>query len=294
VPISPPPSSGATPAAFSRWRRRRLVPFLNRRTIVGVSREFEYSLRNEFFAHLQRLDLGYFQRTRTGDLMSRATNDLTAVRMLMGPAVLYTSSTVLTFVVAVVLMISIDPWLTLLALVPLPSCRSSSTTSGSASTTASSRSGAALHRERGHAGVAGRRPRRARLPAGAVRARRVPRRNAEYVRATAASSRCRRCTSRAWAADGLRRAAGAVAGQPRGPARRITIGELVAFNAYLAMLAWPMIAFGWVTNLWQRGMASWKRMLECSTSSPWCLTCTRWPMRRPRRTQSAATWSSGT
>jgi len=94
--------------------------FLMRRIIVGVSRDFEYDLRNDFFAALQRLHLSYFQHHRTGDLMSRATNDLSAVRMMMGPAVMYTASTVLTFVVGIVLMISIDPWLTLVALVPLP------------------------------------------------------------------------------------------------------------------------------------------------------------------------------
>src|SRR5690348_2572404 len=65
--------------------------FLMRRIIIGASRDFEYDLRNEFFAALQRQDLAYFQRNRTGDLMSRATNDLNAVRMMIGPAVMYTS-----------------------------------------------------------------------------------------------------------------------------------------------------------------------------------------------------------
>ncbi len=72
-----------------------------RRIIIGASRDIEYDLRNDFFAHLQRLDLAYFQRNRTGDLMSRATNDLNAVRMMIGPAVMYTASTVLTFIVAI-------------------------------------------------------------------------------------------------------------------------------------------------------------------------------------------------
>src|SRR6185369_4327305 len=66
------------------------------------------------------LDAGYFHRNRTGDLMSRATNDLNAVRMMIGPAVMYSATTVLTFVVAIALMVSIDPWLTAVALVPLP------------------------------------------------------------------------------------------------------------------------------------------------------------------------------
>src|SRR6187397_3099109 len=97
-----------------------LFRFLMRRIIVGASRDFEYDLRNDFFAALQRLHLGYFQHHRTGDLMSRATSDLSAVRMMMGPAVMYTASTVLTFIVGIILMISIDPRLTLVALVPLP------------------------------------------------------------------------------------------------------------------------------------------------------------------------------
>src|SRR5258706_1306984 len=94
--------------------------FLMRRILTGVSRDIEYDMRNEFFAHLQKLPASYFQANRTGDLMSRATNDLNAVRMMIGPAVMYLSDTILTFVVAVGLMVSIDWRLTLVALVPLP------------------------------------------------------------------------------------------------------------------------------------------------------------------------------
>ena len=97
-----------------------LFRFLMRRIIVGASRDFEYDLRNDFFAALQRQHTGYFQQHRTGDLMSRATNDLSAVRMMIGPAVMYTSSTALTFVIAIALMLSIDSKLTLIALIPLP------------------------------------------------------------------------------------------------------------------------------------------------------------------------------
>src|SRR5688500_961572 len=97
-----------------------LFRFFMRRIIIGASREFEYDLRNDFFAHLQRMHLGYFQQHRTGDLMSRATSDLGAVRMMIGPAVMYTATTVLTFIVGIVLMLSIHPSLTLIALIPLP------------------------------------------------------------------------------------------------------------------------------------------------------------------------------
>jgi len=94
--------------------------FLQRRILIGASRDIEYDMRNDFFAHLEKLPLAYFQSHRTGDLMSRATNDLNAVRMMIGPSVMYSANTILTFVVALTVMLSIDPWLTLWSLVPLP------------------------------------------------------------------------------------------------------------------------------------------------------------------------------
>src|SRR5437868_12806434 len=87
--------------------------FWTRRILIGASRDIEYDMRNDFFAHLQRLSLGYFQAHRTGDLMSRATNDLNAVRMMIGPSIMYSANTLLTFAVALAVMISIDPWLSL-------------------------------------------------------------------------------------------------------------------------------------------------------------------------------------
>src|SRR5687767_10040730 len=77
--------------------------FLMRRIIIGASRDIEYDIRNDFFARLQEMPLGYYQTRRTGDLMSRGTNDLNAVRMLIGPAVMYSASTLLVFSVATVL-----------------------------------------------------------------------------------------------------------------------------------------------------------------------------------------------
>src|SRR4029077_9823890 len=97
-----------------------LFRFIMRRVLIGASRHIEYDIRNDFFAHLQRLPVSYFQVHRTGDLMSRATNDLNAVRMMIGPSVMYSANTLLTFVVALGLMLSIDVRLTLLSLIPLP------------------------------------------------------------------------------------------------------------------------------------------------------------------------------
>ena len=126
------PGCCATPSTTCTWASRAgncayyaIVLFLisaaggifrfpMRRVIIGVSREMEYDLRNDFFAHLERMPPAYFRRSRTGDLMSRATNDLNAVRMMAGPSVMYAAQTLLVFVVAIILMLSIDARLTLI------------------------------------------------------------------------------------------------------------------------------------------------------------------------------------
>src|SRR5262245_22872717 len=82
--------------------------FLMRRILIGASRWIEYDMRNDFYAHLQKLPMSYFHAHRTGDLMSRATNDLNAVRMMIGPSIMYSANTLLTFVVAIGLMLTID------------------------------------------------------------------------------------------------------------------------------------------------------------------------------------------
>ena len=244
--------------------------FLMRRIIVGASRDFEYDLRNDFFAALQRQHAGYFQRHRTGDLMSRATNDLGAVRMMIGPAVMYTSSTGLTFVIAIALMLSIDPKLTLMALVPLPLV-----------SVVVRYFGAAIHHrfekiqeqfsevsavtQESLAGVRVVRAYR-QEPAEIERFRSA---NEEYVRRNKALIRLQGAY---YPSMGLLMGVGALLvlwlGSREVIAGRMTVGELVAFNTYLMMLGWPMIAFGWVTNLLQRGMASWKRMLEVLDAVP--------------------------
>jgi ATP-binding cassette subfamily B protein len=244
--------------------------FLMRRIIVGASRDFEYDLRNDFFAALQRQHAGYFQQHRTGDLMSRATNDLNAVRMMIGPAVMYTSSTGLTFVVAIALMLSIDTRLTLIALVPLPFV-----------SVVVRYFGAAIHErfERIQAqfsdisavtqeSLAGVRVVRAYRQEEAE-IDRFRRANEEYVLRNQALIRLQAAY---YPSMGLLMGVGALLvlwlGSREVIANRMTVGELVAFNTYLMMLAWPMIAFGWVTNLLQRGMASWKRMLEVLDAEP--------------------------
>src|SRR5262252_4550834 len=90
-------------AAFSGIFR-----FLQRRIVIGASRDIEFDLRNDFFRRLQLFEPAYFHRNRTGDLMSRATNDLSAVRMMIGPASMYLTNTVLTFFTVIIVMVSIN------------------------------------------------------------------------------------------------------------------------------------------------------------------------------------------
>jgi ATP-binding cassette subfamily B protein len=244
--------------------------FLMRRIIIGASRDFEYHLRNDFFAALQRMHLGYFQHTRTGDLMSRATNDLSAVRMMIGPAVMYAASTGLTFIVGIVLMVSINPWLTALALVPLPFV-----------SIVVRYFGAAIHHRFEkiqeqlsdisavtHESLAGVRVIRA-YGQEAFEIDRFRRANEEYIVRNRALIRLQ---GMYFPSMGLLMGIGTLLvlwiGSGEVIAGRMTVGELVAFNTYLMMLGWPMIAFGWVTNLLQRGMASWKRMLEVLDARP--------------------------
>ncbi len=247
-----------------------LFRFLMRRVIIGASRDIEYDLRNDFFAALQRLDLAYYQRHRTGDLMSRATNDLNAVRMMIGPAVMYTANTAMTFVVALVLMFSLNRRLLLLALIPLPFVSLAVRYFGAAihrrfeaiqeqlstisAVTQESLSGVRVVRAYGQE---------------AFELERFRVANEEYLRRNRVLTRLQGIYLPSM---GLLMGVGGLTvlwmGSRDVVAGRMSLGDLVAFNAYLMMLSWPMIAFGWVTNLLQRGMASWKRMLDVMDTPP--------------------------
>ena len=97
-----------------------IFQFLTRWIVIGVSRDIEFDLRNDLFARLESLSYSYYQRNRTGDIMARATNDLSAVRMLLGPAIMYSANTLVYTAGALAFMISISPWLTLYTFLPLP------------------------------------------------------------------------------------------------------------------------------------------------------------------------------
>jgi ATP-binding cassette subfamily B protein len=244
--------------------------FLMRRILIGASRDIEYDVRNDFFARLQQLPLGYYQARRTGDLMSRATNDLNAVRMMIGPAVMYSANTILVFIVAIVLMVSIDWRLTLMALLPLPLVSISVKYFGSAIHTRFERIQEQLSELSAvvQEALSGVRVVRAynQEPHEVTRFRRA---NEEYVRR---NRRLIKLQGMFYPSMTLFLGFGSLLvlwlGSREVIRGRITLGEFVAFNAYLVMLSWPMIAFGWVTNILQRGMASWKRMLEIIDTLP--------------------------
>ena len=249
---------------------RAVFQFLMRRIIIGASREIEYDLRNAFFTRLQQMPLAYYQARRTGDLMSRATNDLNAVRMMIGPAIMYSASTILVFAVAIVLMISIDARLTLIALIPLPMVSVSVKYFGSA-----------IHKrfEAIQAQLADLSAVVQEALAGVRVVRAYNQERHEVARFSAANDeyiqRNRvliRLQGMFYPSMTLFLGFGALlvlwVGSREVINGRITLGDFVAFNSYLVMLSWPMIAFGWVTNMLQRGMASWKRMLEVMDAVP--------------------------
>ena len=247
-----------------------IFQFLARRILIGASRDIEYDMRNDFFAHLQKLPLAYFQAHRTGDLMSRATNDLNAVRMMIGPSIMYSANTLLTFAVALSVMISIDARLALWSLIPLPFVSISVKLFGTAIHKRFEQIQAQLSEVSAVAQEA----------LSGVRVVRAYRQeDAELERFRVSIDEYLRRNRRLivlqgffFPSMGFFLGLGALVvvwlGSREVIAGRITVGQFVAFNSYLTMLSWPMIAFGWVTNMLQRGMASWQRMIEVLETEP--------------------------
>ncbi len=249
-------------AGYFRYQMRRII--------VSASRGFEYDLRNDFFAHLERLPLSFFQENRTGDLMSRATNDLSSVRMMVGPAVMYLANTIITAVVSLFLMFSLDVRLTLIVLVPLPIVSITVRMFGTAihktfeevQEKLSDMSAVVQESMTGVRVVRAYRREEAELA-------RFRDSNLDYLRHNRRLSRLQGAFFPTMSLFlGISALLALWLGSRDVMSGRITVGQLVAFNAYLAQLAWPMIAFGWVTNMLERGMASWKRMLVVMDTVP--------------------------
>jgi ATP-binding cassette subfamily B protein len=233
-----------------------------RMTLVGLSREMEYDLRNRVFAHLTRLEPAYYHANRIGELMSRATNDMSAVRMVLGPGIMYTASTVATFFGSVALMLVISWRLTLIALLPLGFVSWLVRHYGRKvhdryeEVQAQLAEMNALVQEN----LAGARVVRA-YAQETSEERRFAAVNEEYV---ARSRRLVRITGILHPGIGFLMGLGSLAvlwlGGRMVVAGAVSLGEFVAFGVYLAMLHWPMIALGWVVNLVERGEASMGRI----------------------------------
>jgi ATP-binding cassette subfamily B protein len=244
--------------------------YAQRWILIGISREIEFDVRNDLFSHLEKQDSGFYQRYRTGDVMARMTNDLNAVRMLLGPALMYSANTVFFTIFALYFLLHLSPWLTLVALAPMPLAsilvqylghrihdrfeRIQASFSEISSQAQENYSGArlirAFAREESQIGL-------------------FEKLNRQYI---ARSLRLVQLMGMLWPTLefilGVSMVITLLAGGHLVIAHRISVGDFVEFNTYMILLIWPIIAVGWVINLFQRGTASVQRIDELLKAEP--------------------------
>ncbi len=266
-----------------------IFQFLTRWVVIGISRDIEFDLRNDLFARLESLSYSYYQRHRTGDIMARATNDLNAVRMLLGPAIMYSANTIVYTAGALAFMISISPWLTLFTFLPLPAVSIVIQTFGRRIHERFERIQAMFSdiSARAQENFSGARLIRAYVQEEAeIRA--FERENQEYIRR---SLKLVRLMGMLWPTLELMLGCAVVLVLWLGGCEVITghstfmrittflpaypgitttlkldgsmsVGQFVSFSTYMMQLTWPIIALGWVINIFQRGTASLIRINE--------------------------------
>ncbi|MGA9060893.1 MAG: ABC transporter ATP-binding protein [Terracidiphilus sp.] len=244
--------------------------YAQRWILIGISREIEFDLRNDLFRKLESQDSSFYQRYRTGDIMARMTNDLNAVRMLLGPALMYSANTVFLSVFALFFMLRISPYLTLVALAPMPLAsiliqylghriherfeRIQASFSDISAQAQENYSGVrlirAFAREQSQIGL-------------------FERLNRQYI---GRALRLVQLMGMLWPTLefilGISLVITLLAGGHLVLAHRIDVGQFVAFLTYMIMLIWPIIAVGWVINIFQRGTASVKRIDELLKAEP--------------------------
>ncbi len=236
--------------------------FFMRRLIIGVSRDIEYAMRNDLFEHLETLPMSFYQKNKTGDLMSRVTNDLSNVRMLFGPGIMYTANTIVVATFAVVLMLRINWQLTLLALLPLPAVSLSVRHFGKRihDLTEESQAKLADLSARVQESMAGIRVVKAFVQEEHEIAefdrmnRSLVAKNRELIRSQSVFYPTMELMI------GIAVVMVIWFGGREVVQGAISLGDFVAFNVYLGRLTWPMIALGWVVNLLERGRASMERL----------------------------------
>jgi ATP-binding cassette, subfamily B, multidrug efflux pump len=249
---------------------KAVFQFLTRYVVIGISRDIEFDLRNDLFRHLERLSYSYYQRTRTGDIMARATNDLNAVRMLLGPAIMYSANTVVFTVGALAFMLTISPRLTLYAFLPLPIV-----------SVVVQYFGRQIHErfERIQAQFSDISARAQENFSGARLIRAYAQEQAEIANFETAnkeyiqrSLKLVRLMGMLWPTLETMLGFAIVLvlwlGGREVIQGRITVGDFVAFNTYMVQLTWPVIALGWVIALFQRGTASLARINEMFQERP--------------------------
>ena len=236
--------------------------FMIRQTIIVVSREIEYDLRGDFWAHIQKLPLRYFQNNSTGNIMAHATNDINAVRTFVGPAVMYTTDTVVILILVLSLMISLNLSLTIYSLLPLPFLSYAVYKVGkkihqkftiiqekfAQLTTMAQENFSGIRIVKSYARE------ESQINSYAVESKDYVKKNLNLVRTQALIMPI------LFLITGMSIIIVIWAGGTKVINQEITLGELTAFVVFLGFLIWPMIAFGWVTNIIQQGEASMKRL----------------------------------
>ncbi len=236
--------------------------FLTRWIVIGISREIEFDMRNDIFARLSIQPPSFYLRYRTGDIMARATNDLNAVRQLLGPAIMYSAQTLVFMIAALPYMLRISPWLTFWAYIPLPMASVLVQYFGHRIHQRFERIQAMYSDISAHAqeNFSGARLIRA-FAQEQHEAKKFETANQEYIRR---SLLLVRLMAMLWPTLEFILGIGFIitllVGGREVAAHRINVGQYVSFTTYMGFLIWPMIALGFVINLFQRGTASLQRI----------------------------------
>jgi ATP-binding cassette subfamily B protein len=238
--------------------------------LVGISRDVEYDIRNDLFQRLVTLSWDFYARFRTGDIMARATNDLNAVRMMLGPAVMYLAETSLTFILALAIMLGADWRLTLWALLPAPLVSVVVVVFGRQIHTRFEKIQGIFSEisSRVQENLSGARVVRAYVQE-QPELERFAELNETFVDQNLKLAKVSGLFMPLLEAlIGLTFLLVLWVGGRKLLAGEITLGSFVMFNTYMGMLVWPMIAFGWVVNLMERGSASMARIREFLEQTP--------------------------
>ncbi|MBZ5682741.1 MAG: ABC transporter ATP-binding protein/permease [Acidobacteriia bacterium] len=249
---------------------RAIFLFLTRWILIGISRDIEFDLRNDLFARLETLSYSYYQRMRTGDVMARATNDLNAVRMLLGPAIMYSANTIVFTIGALAFMLALSPKLTLYTFLPLPIASVLIQYFGHRIHERFERIQAMFSdiSARAQENFSGVRVIRAYAQEDAEIAS-FETANQEYI---ARSLKLVRLMGMLWPTLelmlGFASALVLWLGGREVLLGHLTPGGFAAFLTYMMQLTWPIIALGWVVNIFQRGTASLARLNEILVEQP--------------------------